>query len=105
MNYDIKDIIRASNIHYGIMFPKDQKGDDKMTFDTVRLLLILIGVATDCDIDDYTVYIYSLEPLRSKTMVYKDIPDCFNCKVYAFDIDLDKKIIFIRSEVVKHGKI
>ena len=77
-----------------------------MTFETIRLLLILIGVATESDIDDYKVLIYSLEPLRiSKTMVYKNMPDYFNCKVHAFDIDLDKKIIFIKSEVVKHDKI
>jgi hypothetical protein len=74
-----------------------------MTFETIRLLLILIGVATESDIDDYKVFIYSLDPLDiSKTMIYKDIPDCFNCKVHAFDIDLDKKIMFIKSEVIKH---
>lgn len=73
-----------------------------MTFETIRLLLILIGVETDSNIYDYKVLIYTLEPLHiSKTMVYKDIPDRFNCKVHAFDIDVDKKIIFIRSEVVK----
>lgn len=77
-----------------------------MTFETIRLLLILIGVAIESDIDDYKVLIYSIDPLHiCKTMVYGDIPDCFNCKVHAFDIDLDKKIIFIRSEVVNHGKI
>ena len=71
-----------------------------MTFETIRLILIFVGVATESDIDDYNVIIYSLEPLQmSKTMVYKDIPDYFNCKVHAFDIDLDKKIVFIRSEV------
>ena len=77
-----------------------------MTFETIRLLLILISVATESDIDDYKVIIYSLEPLHvSKTMVYKNIPDCFNCIVHGFEIDLDNKIILIRSEVVKHGKI
>ena len=77
-----------------------------MTFETIRLLLILTGVAADIEIDDFKVIIYSLEPLDiSKTMVYGEIPDCFNCEVHAFDIDLDRKIIFIRSEVAKHGKI
>lgn len=77
-----------------------------MTFETIRLLLILIGVATESDIDDYKVRFYSLDPLDiSKTMVYGEIPDCFNCIVHAFDIDLDRKIIIIKSEVVKHGKI
>ena len=77
-----------------------------MTFETIRILLRLIGVITESDIDDYKVIIYSTDPLRmDKTMVYGDIPDCFNCKIHAFDIDLDKKILFIRSEVVNHGKI
>lgn len=77
-----------------------------MTFETIRLILIFVEMAMETDIDDYKVLIYSLEPLHiSKTMVYKDIPECFNCKVHAFDIDVDKKIIFIKSEVVKHGKI
>lgn len=77
-----------------------------MTFETIRLILIFVEMATESDMDDYKVLIYSLEPLHiSKTMVYKNIPDCFNCKVHAFDIDLDKKIIFIKSEVAQHGKI
>lgn len=77
-----------------------------MTFETIRLILIMMEIGVESNFDDYKVVIYSLEPLHiSKTMVYGDIPDCFNCKVHAFDIDLDKKIIFIRSEVVKHDKI
>jgi len=77
-----------------------------MDFDTVRILLLSLEVNIESDLDDYKVVIYSLDTLRiSKPMAYKDIPDCFNCKVHAFDIDLDKQIIFIRSEVVKHGKI
>ena len=31
MKYDIKTIIKASNIHYG-MFPMDKKGRDKNDF-------------------------------------------------------------------------
>lgn len=74
-----------------------------MTFETIKLILIMIEMATECDIDDYKVVIYSLEPLHmSKTMVYGNIPDCFNCKVHAFDIDIDKKIVFIRSEVANY---
>lgn len=77
-----------------------------MTFEIIRLILIMMEIGVESNFDDYKVVIYSLEPLHiSKTMVYGDIPDCFNCKVHAFDIDLDKKIIFIRSEVVKHDKI
>ena len=74
-----------------------------MTFEIIRLILIMMEIGLESNFDDYKVVIYSLEPLHiSKTMVYGEIPDCFNCKVHAFDIDLDKKIIFIRSEVVKH---
>ena len=74
-----------------------------MTFETIKLILIMIEMATESNIDDYKVIIYSLEPLHiSKTMVYGNIPDCFNCKVHAFDIDIDKKIVFIRSEVINH---
>ena len=77
-----------------------------MTFEIIRLILIMMEIGVESNFDDYKVVIYSLEPLHiSKTMVYGDIPDCFNCKVHAFDIDLDKKIIFIRSEVVQHDKI
>ena len=77
-----------------------------MTFEIIRLILIMMEIDVESNFDDYKVVIYSLEPLHiSKTMVYGDIPDWFNCKVHAFDIDLDKKIIFIRSEVVKHDKI
>lgn len=77
-----------------------------MTFETIRLILIFLEMTTESDIDDYKVLIYSLDPLDiSKTMIYKNIPDCFNCKVHAFDIDLDKKILFIRSEVENHGKL
>lgn len=77
-----------------------------MTFETIRLILIMIEMATESDIDDYKVVIYSIEPLTmSKVMVYGEIPNCFNCKVQAFDIDIDKKIVFIRSEVVKDAKI
>lgn len=74
-----------------------------MTFETIKLILIMIEMVTESDIDDYKVVIYSLEPLHmSKTMVYGNIPDCFNCKVHAFDIDIDKKIVFIRSEVANY---
>ena len=74
-----------------------------MTFETIKLILIMIEMVTESDIDDYKVIIYSLEPLHiSKTMVYGNIPDCFNCKVHAFDIDIDKKIVFIRSEVANY---
>ena len=74
-----------------------------MTFEIIRLILIMMEIGLESNFDDNKVVIYSLEPLHiSKTMVYGEIPDCFNCKVHAFDIDLDKKIIFIRSEVVKH---
>ena len=77
-----------------------------MTFQTIRLILIMIEMTIESDIDDYNIIFYSLEPWHiSKTMVYKNIPDSFNCEVHEFDIDLDKKMIFIRSEVVKHGKI
>lgn len=76
-----------------------------MTFETIRLIVSVLIIANECDLYDYKVIIYSTGPLRiSKPMLYKDIPDCFNCKVHAFDFDLDKKIIFIRSEVVEHGK-
>lgn len=71
-----------------------------MTFEFIRIVLILTEVATDDNIDDYKVVIYSTDPLTmSKAIKYGKIPDCFNCKVHAFDIDIDKKIIFIRSEV------
>ena len=74
-----------------------------MTFEIIRLILIMMEIGLESNFDDYKVVFYSLEPLHiSKSMVYGEIPDCFNCKVHAFDIDLDKKIIFIRSEVVKH---
>ena len=74
-----------------------------MTFETIKLILIMIEMVTESDIDDYKVVIYSLEPLHmSKTMVYGNIPDCFNCKVHAFDIDIDKKIVFIRIEVANY---
>lgn len=46
-----------------------------MTFETIRLLLIMIEMATESDIDDYRVIFYSFKP----------------------DV--------IYSEVVKHGKI
>lgn len=71
-----------------------------MTFETIRLILIMMEIGVESNFDDYKVVIYSLEPLyMSKTMVYGNIPDCFNCKVHAFDIDLDKKMIFIRSDI------
>lgn len=74
-----------------------------MTFETIRLILIMMEIGVEVGFDDYKVVIYSLEPLHmSKTMVYGDIPDCFNCKVHAFDIDFDKKIIFIKSEVINY---
>lgn len=72
-----------------------------MTFEIIRLILIMMEIGLESNFDDYKVVIYSLEPLHiSKTMVYGEIPDCFNCKVHAFDIDLDRKFIYIRSEVV-----
>lgn len=101
MMYDIKTIIKASNTHYG-MFPIDQKGRNNMTFEIIRLILIMMEIGIESDFNDYKVIIYSLEPLCMKTMVYGDIPDCFNCVVHAFDIDLDKKLIFIRSEVINN---
>lgn len=71
-----------------------------MTFEIIRLILIMMEIGVESTFDDYKVVIYSLEPLHiSETMVYGNIPECFNCKVHAFDIDLDKKIIFIRSEL------
>lgn len=77
-----------------------------MTFEILRILLILIEIATESDLDDYKVVIYSTVPrIRSKVMVYGDIPDCFNCKIHAFDIDIDKKIVYIKSEVVNDGYI
>ena len=72
-----------------------------MTFEIIRLILIMMEIGEESGFDDYKVVIYSLDPLHiSKTMIYGEISDCFNCKVHAFDIDLDRKIIFIRSEVV-----
>ena len=77
-----------------------------MTFETIRVIISVLIIANECDLYDYKVIIYSLEPLRiAEPIAYKDIPDCFNCKVHAFDFDLDKKIIFIRSEVVNNDKI
>lgn len=74
-----------------------------MTFETIRLILIFVEVATETDISDYKVLFYSIEPLfMGKAFIYKDIPDCFNCNVHGFDIDLDKKIIFIKSKGVKN---
>lgn len=74
-----------------------------MDFDTVRILLMSLEPNIESDINDYKVLIYSTDPLyMGKTMIYGNIPDCFNCKVHAFDIDLDKQIIFIRSEVVNN---
>ena len=80
-----------------------------MTFETIRLILILTGVAVETDIDDFKVVIYHEDKMRninlSKTMFYRDIPNCFNCIVHEFDIDLDNKKIWVKSEVAKHGKI
>lgn len=74
-----------------------------MSFNDVRCIIEYVEALSRSDLIDYIVVIYSIEPLYiSKTMVYGDIPDCFNCKVHAFDIDLDKKIIYIRSEVVNN---
>lgn len=76
-----------------------------MTFETIRLILIMMEIGTECDFDDYRCIFYSYKPDVMKAITYRDIPDCFNCKVKAFEIDLDAKIMKIRSEVVKHGKI
>ena len=77
-----------------------------MTFETIRLILIFVEMATEIDISDYRCIFYSFNPDNIfKAVEYRDIPDCFNCKVKAFEIDLDAKIMYIKSEVVKHDKI
>lgn len=58
-----------------------------MTFDTIRLLLIMIEMAIESDIDDYRVIFYSFKPdVLYKVITYRDIPDCFNCKVRALNL-------------------
>lgn len=77
-----------------------------MTFETIRLIVSVLIIANERDLYDYQVVIYSQNPQsKVKTILYKNIPDCFNCIVHGFEIDLDNKIILIRSEVVKDGKI
>lgn len=76
-----------------------------MTFEIIRLILIMMEIGTESDFDDYRCIFYSFKPDVMKAITYRDIPDCFNCKVKAFEIDLDAKIMYIKSEVVKHGKI
>ena len=72
-----------------------------MTFEIIRLIMIMVEVSTKSDLDDYQIVIYSQKPLsKVKIILYKNIPDCFNCIVHGFEIDLDNKIILIRSEVV-----
>ena len=71
-----------------------------MTFEMIRIILMVIEVDMESGIDDFKVIMFSSDPLyMSKAMLYKDIPECFNCKVHGFDIDLDNKIIFIKSEL------
>lgn len=73
-----------------------------MHFNDFRLIIEYAGILLRRDLSDCKIIIYSVNPLHINTMIYGEIPDCFNCKVHAFDIDLDKKIIFIRSEVVNN---
>ena len=82
-----------------------------MTFDTIRLILILIKINTEINIYDFKVIIYpdrsqlilkDIDSYMATEILYKDIPDCFNCRVLLFDIDLDQKIILIKSEVLKY---
>lgn len=74
-----------------------------MSFNDFRLIIEYVGILLRSDLSDYKVIIYSGHPFaKNKTVLYKDIPDCINCKIHAFDIDLDNKIIFIKSEVVNN---
>ena len=73
-----------------------------MSFNDFRLIIEYVGILLRSDLSDCKVNIYSVNPLYINTMIYREIPDCFNCKVHGFDIDFDKKIIFIKSEVVNH---
>ena len=77
-----------------------------MDFNTVRILLLALEVNIESDINDYKVVISHEDKLRninlSETMRYGEIPFCFNCIVHEFDIDLDNRKIWIKSEVVKH---
>ena len=80
-----------------------------MDFDLVRTINIYTLATTGCSLSDYEVIFYSEDYQHnidvSKPMKYVEIPNCFNCKVHEFDIDFDSKKIWIKSEVVKHGKI
>ena len=74
-----------------------------MTFETIRLILIFVVSATERDISDYRCIFYTMNPdIIFKKVLYREIPDCFNCKVKAFEIDLDTEIMYIKSEVDKH---
>ena len=77
-----------------------------MTFEIIRLGLIMMEIGIESDFDDYRCIFYSFKPdVFYKTITYRDIPSCFNCKVKAFEIDLDAKLMYIKSEVVKHDKL
>ena len=80
-----------------------------MDFDLVRIIDLFNSVRTEQDLSDYEVIFYSEDYQHnidvSKPMKYAEIPNCFNCKVHEFDIDFDIKKIWIKSEVLKHGKI
>lgn len=77
-----------------------------MTFETIRLILIMMEIGEESGFDDYRVIFYSFNPDHIfNALTYSEIPECFNCKVKAFEIDFDAKIMYIKSEVVKHDKI
>lgn len=78
-----------------------------MTFEIVRLFAILTEIALERSISDYVVIIYDKDYENHDTFIKKwdEIPDCFNCKVLNYSFDFENKRIYIKSEVVKHGKI
>lgn len=98
MNDNIKRILNAQ---YGIDNKIIGKNVENITFDTVRAILEVLSISID--ISDYRVIIFSsVSPLEMNPRKYRDIPDCFNCNVHGFEINLDNKVIFIKREVSDH---
>lgn len=98
MNMDIKSLARALNSSYGI----NQEECKNMTFDTVRAMLEVINISTNIDIYKYRIVIFTtVNPLEMASIIYyRDVPQCFNCKVYGFNIDLVHKAIFVKIKEI-----
>ena len=72
-----------------------------MTFHVIRLIAIFVELALESDISDFVIIIYDADGIEDiKMMKWKEIPDCFNCKVNSFNFDFESKRIYIKSEVV-----